>query len=116
MTKKMTKKINIWFFDLFKNDCEKKRKPVMIFMFSLFLFMCLLYSFFLTQTISNTVAYQEIESEIPKINAELQKKKFEYILIKNDLNREMAEDFNLVSLDNSSVEYITRDSIGFYEE
>lgn len=111
---KICKKTTVWFFTLFKRKCESERKPVVIFMAVMFLLMCLIYSFFLTETISNVVVHQNLEKEIPRVNAVLQEKKFEYITLRNSLAEEGADDLGLVVLDDSSIEYITRDPIGFY--
>ncbi len=75
--------------------------------------MCVAYFSLLIQTIFNGVAHQDLENEIPRVNANLQEKKFEYIYIRNSLNKDKAEELGLVVLNNESIEYITRDPVGF---
>ena len=111
---RICKKTSVWFFTLFKRNSEAERRPVIFFMIFLFLLMCFVYLFLLTETVSNVVAQQDLEMEIPRENAKLQEKKFEYIYLRNSLGREDSDDLGLVVLNDSSIEYITRDPIGFY--
>ncbi len=75
--------------------------------------MCITYFSLLVQTVFSGVAHQELENEIPKANAQLQEKRFEYIYLRNSLNKDKAEELGLVVLNNESIEYITRDPVGF---
>lgn len=90
-----------------------KIKTGINFLLLVFLILSLTYFYFLIQTIFNVVSGQELEAEVPRFNSFLQEKKFEYIYLKNGLNEEKAEEYGLIALDDSSIEYITRDSIGF---
>lgn len=116
MATKISNKIIMFIFRLFdKKECIE-RKVLVVFLTVFFIFLCVAYFSLLIQTIFNVVEYRDLESEIPKFNAELQQKKFEYISLRNNMNKEEALNMGLVVLEDGSVEYITRNSIGFQTE
>ncbi|MFP4617130.1 MAG: hypothetical protein ACLFNR_03135 [Candidatus Paceibacterota bacterium] len=98
---------------LMQPDSHKERKKAVIFLAVVFLGLSFVYFFLLVQTVFNTVAHQDIDSEIPRINASLQKTKFKYISIRNDLDEDKIDALGLVALDEGSIEYISREPVGF---
>ncbi|MGM0482686.1 MAG: hypothetical protein ACQEP6_02370 [Patescibacteria group bacterium] len=116
MATKISNNIIIFAVRLFGKERYAGRKVMIMFLSAFFLFLCVAYFSLLIQTIFNVVEHQDIEAEIPKFNAELQQKKFEYISLRNDVDKEEAEKMGLVALEDDSVEYITRNSIGFQTE
>ena len=114
MILKIYSNITRYLADIFsKEEMNRSRRTLIVFLAMVFFMMCISYFSLLVQTIFNVVEHQDLESSIPKFNAELQQKKFEHISLRSDLNLDEAESMGLVVLEDGSVEYITRDSIGF---
>lgn len=102
------------FVRLFVQDSFEARRPAIFFLFAVFILMCFMYFYLLFNTIFNAVTHQSLEKQIPRFNADLQEKRFEYISLRNNLNKDKAEELGLIVLNDESIEYITRDSIGFH--
>lgn len=114
MMLKIYRNITVYLADVFSNDeINRRRRTLIFFLVIVFILMCLSYFSLLIQTIFNVVEHQDLENSIPKFNVELQQKKFELISLRSDLNLDEAESMGLVVLEDVSVEYITRDPIGF---
>lgn len=113
MPVKIAKNIKNLFVRLFMQESFEARKPVFILALGVFLLMCLIYVSLLFNTIFNAVTHQDLEKQIPRANADLQEKRFEYISLRNNLDRDKVSELGLIVLNDESIEYITRDPVGF---
>ncbi len=107
------KKTKTYIIDLIKPESVEQRRPLVVLMTAILLILAVTYFYLLTQTIFNAVAHQSLENQIPRANAQLQEKKFEHMFLRNSLNKDKAEEIGLVVLSEESIEYITRDPVGF---
>lgn len=114
MTVKTAQNKKNLFVRLFMQDSYEARKPVFFLVFGVFILMCIIYFSLLFNTIFNAVTHQSLEKQIPRANADLQEKRFEYIALRNNLNKDKATELGLIVLNDESIEYITRDSVGFH--
>ncbi len=79
----------------------------------LFVGLVAVYCLLLLGTVSNITEYSELEEKTPSLSSEVSEMEFQYLAIKNELNKDLVGETGLVIAQDP--EYIRTQALGHYD-